>query len=180
MFKTKEYDALIGIEIITISKNKETICFRDKNNLYRYNCKRNEIIKNGKVSKITKGATDSHGGYYLSATINGYGVRLHRLTCYIFYGKNLFGKEVDHIDGDRMNNDFKNLRLCTRSENARYASKRGAWLKNRYYGKLKKNDVEDIRWFISEGFRNKEIAELYQIDPSNISKIRHNKGFKYV
>jgi len=53
------------------------------------------------------------------------------------------------------------------------------WLKNRYYGKLRKEDVENIRWFIKEGFRNKEISELYQIDPSNISKIRHKKRFKH-
>jgi hypothetical protein len=180
MFRdTHESRALKGLNIIYKSVNSDTFIFEDKNNVYIFNCENNEVYKNGLLAKISKGRTDNNGGFYLSTTINGYGVRLHRLSCYLVYGDQLFGREVDHIDGNRINNHIDNLRLCTRAENAKYASDRGVWLKNRYYGKLRKEDVENIRWFIKEGFRNKEIAELYQIDPSNISKIRHNKSFKH-
>jgi len=87
MFRdTHESRALKGLSIIYKSVNFDTFIFEDKNNAYAFNCENNKVYKNGLLAKISKGRTDNHGGFYLSVTINGYSVRLHRLVCYLVYG----------------------------------------------------------------------------------------------
>ena len=43
--------------------------------------------------------------------------RVHRVVYETFGGKIKNGFEIDHIDGDKHNNDITNLRVVTRSEN---------------------------------------------------------------
>ena len=43
--------------------------------------------------------------------------RLHRVVYEAYAGKIPVGYEIDHISGDKHNNDITNLRLVTRSEN---------------------------------------------------------------
>lgn len=45
--------------------------------------------------------------------------------------------EVDHIDGDGLNNQKENLRVCTHSEN----------LKNRKIGKNNKSGLKGVSWY---------------------------------
>lgn len=56
-------------------------------------------------------------GGYLRASIFSKFMSAHRVAWAIYYGD--FTKEIDHIDGDRMNNRISNLRAVTRSENCR-------------------------------------------------------------
>lgn len=46
-------------------------------------------------------------------------VTIHRLVCEAWHGPPPPGTEVDHIDRDRRNNHYSNLRWATRSENQR-------------------------------------------------------------
>lgn len=52
--------------------------------------------------------------------------RVHRVVWENFMGKIKDGFEIDHIDGNKHNNNLKNLRLVTRSQNmlAAYERKR--------------------------------------------------------
>ncbi len=43
--------------------------------------------------------------------------RVHRVVYETFVGKIKSGYEIDHIDGNKHNNDITNLRAVTRSEN---------------------------------------------------------------
>ena len=43
--------------------------------------------------------------------------RLHRVVYEAFGGKIGEGREIDHIDGNKHNNDITNLRVLTRSQN---------------------------------------------------------------
>jgi len=38
--------------------------------------------------------------------------------------------------------------------------------------KLKKDEVAHIKYLIDKGFRNKDLADMYHVTPSNISSIR--------
>ena len=63
-------------------------------------------------------------GYYYYGLFIGKGPnkqrlwrRGHRLIYETFVGKIKNGYEIDHIDGDKHNNNLTNLRMVTRSEN---------------------------------------------------------------
>jgi len=174
-------------------------CFLGVN--YKYNFIDNEFYSNYRASakskkgtvvytqdkyikrSVYKGKTDYTGGYYLSASFLGRNNRFHRLIMYLVYGDDLFLKEVDHIDGNRENNNPNNLRLCSREENAKHASNRGAfYAKNIYSGKLQEKDILEIKKLLYSGIKQQDIADIYGVDTSNISRINTNtwKSIKYI
>lgn len=54
--------------------------------------------------------------WYASKTINYKKWRMHRYI-YFLRGIDIEGKEIDHKDGDGLNNQFSNLRIATSSQN---------------------------------------------------------------
>jgi len=56
--------------------------------------------------------------------------RVHRIVWELHNGPVPEGLEIDHIDGDKQNNDIINLRIVSHSENLRFArALRGNWSK---------------------------------------------------
>lgn len=57
---------------------------------------------------------------YLVISISGYRYKAHRLVFLYEDGLHLSEEqEIDHIDGNRSNNSYDNLRICFRAENMR-------------------------------------------------------------
>lgn len=54
---------------------------------------------------------------YLGARIQHKIYLVHRIVWKLVTGKDPFGHQIDHVDGDRFNNRFSNLRLATHAEN---------------------------------------------------------------
>jgi hypothetical protein len=80
------------------------------------------IMKNtGKVLKPN--ASAGNRGGYLRVNLYKEGryktLAIHRLLAFYFIPNPKKYSEIDHIDGDRLNNKLDNLRWCTRSENMR-------------------------------------------------------------
>lgn len=76
-------------------------------------------FKNGKT-KLLKPGTDKHGYRFVVLSESGKSrlYYIHRLVA-LFFIKNPENKlEIDHIDGNRTNNNIDNLRWVTRKENA--------------------------------------------------------------
>lgn len=65
------------------------------------------------------GTTTCHG--YRVIRLGRYGYRAHRLAWFLSYGKWPVG-EIDHINGDKLDNRITNLRDVTRAENAQNVS----------------------------------------------------------
>ena len=82
------------------------------------------LISNGKSlslrgPKILKGSTTKKG--YRSVELNGKAYPIHRLVAMAFI-PNPYGKpQVNHIDGDKLNNCVSNLEWCTNEENMKHA-----------------------------------------------------------
>lgn len=60
----------------------------------------------------------SAGGYRVGSLSGDYGVRAHRVLFAMMTGKDVQG-EIDHINGDRLDNRAANLRVVQHSENMR-------------------------------------------------------------
>jgi hypothetical protein len=141
-----------------------------------------------KTLKQSAGKTDSYGGFYMviAARIRGKvkTIRVHRLMAELFIREVKAGEQVNHIDGDRRNNSLSNLEIVSPKENIQNALKRGVFHKGQraLKGKISREMVMEIQKLISDGKMNKEIAKKFNIDPSNVSRIRHGsyRGLRYL
>jgi hypothetical protein len=121
------------------------------------------------------------GGYLKTVLQNDQGKysswTVHKFVCLAFFGERN-GKEVNHKDGKKTNNNIHNLEYCTRSENVKHAydnnlSKpmRGDLNGN---SKLKPKDIKEIREVAKNGGRyygRKTLAIKYGVSESHIKDV---------
>ena len=85
----------------------------------------NRMLKTGEWKQVGITPTDGSGKdyYVIGIVINGKQrqYKLHRLLAMVFLGLDIDDKTsvIDHLDGDGLNNEITNLRVCTARENQR-------------------------------------------------------------
>lgn len=106
---------------------------------------------------------------------------VHRLVASAFIEKPEGKDFVNHKDGDKLNNDFRNLEWCTRRENDSHAKDNGLLNPpkgiSHPHSKLTNEDVIFIR---SSELSGAELAEMYSVARSAITKIRKLRAWKHV
>jgi len=96
---------------IIVKNDVMVCCFRDG----RIFTKCNVTSKHGKKGEwIERKSKPNHHGY-IQIEINKKKYLAHRLIMEAFEGDS--DQEVDHIDRNKTNNNYQNLRYCTSSEN---------------------------------------------------------------
>jgi hypothetical protein len=98
----------------------------------------------------------------------------HRLVAEVFCIGNGPGKEVNHKDGDKLNNRASNLEWVTKSQNQRHAYD---VLKRNYYKKTTKDQDESIKKMLASGMKQKDIAKIFGVSQAAIS-LRNIKFLK--
>ncbi len=95
-------------------------------------------------SKILKGGNDKNGYkiFILCKNNNRKTIKLHRIVIETFKGKS--NLPVNHIDGNKQNNNIKNLEYTTILENNRHAWKLGLCNMNHRKKKVKCNELNKI------------------------------------
>ena len=86
--------------------------------------------------------------------------------------------EVNHKDGNKMNNSAENLEWVTRSENQKYAANLNLQPKNlsTYAGKFSDEQREEIKKLWNNGeYSKREIAKKYNVSHTCICDILNNK-----
>lgn len=124
---------------------------------------RNSLYKNGKVKHTKR----------------------HRLVAIAFIKNPLNKKSVNHIDGNKLNNNISNLEWATHQEQEIHAYKNGLKFadrgENHFYSKLKTEEVLKIHELANSGkYTNVEIAKLFNIKDCTVSNIKLKKCWKHL
>lgn len=132
-------------------------------------------VYNKKWNRFVKPQPNGKG--YLRVMICGKKRFVHRLVAEKYIPNPSNKPQVNHKDGNKLNNCVDNLEWVTNSENRKHAVANGLHSHGECsYAKLTYEDVCYIRNHPDET-RN-EIAEKYHISPSHVSAIRNYRTWK--
>lgn len=127
---------------------------------------------------------------YASVILSMLGVRKqkmsHRLVLMAFSGRDMPGFECNHIDGNKQNNDIRNLEWVTRSENMKHAFRTGLSKipTNQVSGEkhckavLNWSKVNKIREMLSNGAKQREVSELFGIATATVYQVKNGLTWK--
>ena len=140
-------------------------------------------LKNGKpkaTSKCQKG--------YEHVTLCDKGKKrtflVHRLVAILMIPNPENLPQVNHIDGDKTNNNIENLEWCTPSQNIQHSHDTG--LKVSYKGeksgqaKLTEVQVLEIKDKLSKGITQRKLAKEYSVGLTTICNINTGKKWKHL
>lgn len=121
---------------------------------------------------------------FISINKKRYFCKAHRLV-YAYFKNELVGeREINHIDGNKTNNNINNLELSNRSDNIKHAFKTGLiklpkGSKNNF-SKLTEIQVMEIRKLRNENTTVKELSKMFNISKTNIIDIINRKLWKHI
>lgn len=157
---------------------------------YKQNHNKKQIVE----EKIRKNIISKTGYYTCMLNKNGKNklFKVHRLVALVFIDNPNNLPIVNHIDGNKLNNNYKNLEWCTYSHNNKEAYRLG--LKGnekdfrglkKYNEKLKKEILQyDLNCnFIKKWNSISEIQKELGYATTNISKCckgKYNKAYNYI
>lgn len=143
--------------------------------------------KSTRVGKVLRPALNTCGYEQVKLCDNGreWNVRVHRLVAIAFLGnRSDTHTDVNHIDGDKLNNSASNLEWCTRGDNIRHAHANGlaSDRKGESHPRAKLNEmqVRVIRRCVELGLPHGYIAEVFGIHKSAPSHIASRRIWSHV
>lgn len=138
-----------------------------------------EVSSAGRVrhgERVLSGSVHADG--YIFVTLGGSQLRVHRLVAKAFVPNPTGKPEVNHIDGNRMNNAAGNLEWTTRSENQKHAVDNGLQprVTDTYQGRFTPEQREEIKRLWDSGTVSKrQIARQYGVSHTCICDIINDK-----
>ena len=163
--------------------------------------KKLDINQNYSVSNLGRVRNDKTKKFLAPRDLHGYkrvaiyvdnkatDLRIHRLVAMAFIPNPENKPQVNHINGNRSDNNVTNLEWCTNSENQIHAYKTGlrgtesnsesARGTRNPNCKLSEKDVQDIRIKLKT-HTGAELARQYNVTPSTISNIKNSKKWKHL
>lgn len=143
-------------------------------------------IYSSKSGRFISQRINHHGYLVVNLSINGKckTFTVHRLIAKAFSPRNGNFKVVNHLDGNKLNNNISNLEWTTHKGNSQHALKlnlikhaRGKQTKN---GKFSDSDIYMIRDYLKQGFSHSKISRMYGVTKSAIQQISNGKTYKHV
>lgn len=134
----------------------------------------------GQKGEVLKLAT-TQDGYVILNTYDHckqMSYRLHRLIAKLYIPNPNNYPQVNHKDGNKLNNCIDNLEWCTQSHNIRHAYDNG--LMRSAKSKFNEDQVIKIRERINSGESARSIAISLGVSPTSILGIKNGKCYKGV
>lgn len=137
--------------------------------------------------KVLKQTISKTGYYTVSTKIGGRtGIskcfRIHRVVAEAFLVNPQNKETVNHIDGNKLNNNLSNLEWATYSENSQHAFKTGLASGKRgtasVNSKLSDEQVAEIRIRRANGETCRYLGEVFGVHHMQISRISRNVAYK--
>lgn len=146
-----------------------------------YEVSSNGIVRNVKTGRRLK--PDLHKEGYDRVTLTKEGVSKHlfnhRLVAIAFLLNEENHPVVNHIDGNRQNNNVENLEWCSHKHNSQHAIKLGLRVaktgEDCSYAKLSNDIASEIIEDIKSGKKYAEISEEREVSQATISMIKTGK-----
>lgn len=110
---------------------------------------------------------------------------VHRMVAKAFIPNPLSLPQVNHKNGNKLDNNINNLEWCTAKDNINHARKSGLYRDIRGSGKhnskLKENQVIEIRGkYVPRIYSQSKLALEYAVSRSTIEKIVHGEMWSHV
>jgi len=122
----------------------------------------------------------NHSSGYEAVSLGSGNKRLvHRLVAAEFLGLTN-SKEVNHIDGNKKNNNVSNLECVTRLENVRHSVDTGLMKRNGEDNPSSKLTAEDVVLIRSSNKTQAELARVFGVSVSQIGRIIRRKKWAHV
>lgn len=112
---------------------------------------------------------------------------VHRLVARAFLRNKYNKPHINHMDGNKVNNNIENLEWCTRKENQAHASKIGLYKKGEGHGSSKLNNLQvrviryldDITNDITQEKRWQRIGRFFGVSWTAVRDIIARKTWKH-
>lgn len=111
---------------------------------------------------------------------------VHRLVASAFLGPCPKNKEVNHKDGNKLNNKLENLEYASHSDNMKHAIRSGLYKPGTSIGSdhgmsvLDEKDVKKIKKLLRQGKSKQAIADQFGVSRSTISHIKAGRTWAHV
>ncbi len=138
-----------------------------------------------KKLKTLRPSLDSSGYLSISLSLNckKHTKRVHRLVAETFISNPLNLPQVNHIDGNKLNNHINNLEWSSSVDNIRHAFDNGLCNNSigekQHNSKLTEVEVLKIR-SLANSMRGSDIAKLFNVKKCCISQIINRKSWKHI
>jgi hypothetical protein len=149
-----------------------------------YSISRDGIVVNMVSGRVVKARVDNKG--YLRVILRRdklYARRVHRLLAVAFIPNPGNKKQINHKDGNKLNNSLENLEWCTLVENVKHAYATGLMFTGKVpFRKDKKLDEHKVREIkaLSNTISKAELSRRYGVCPSVIGRIVSGDAWAHV
>jgi predicted XRE-type DNA-binding protein len=140
-------------------------------------------IENGLILNRTNTRINKKG--YKAIKLNSREFRIHQVIV-VAAGFNPTGLTVNHIDGDKLNNRIDNLEVVSNAINMKHAFTSGLYDNRDYRGenhpsnKLRDIDIIEIKKLLKTKMHQGEIAKLFNVSQSTISRIKLGQNWSHL
>lgn len=128
------------------------------------------LIRNKRTGRVLRPLilTKGYRGVRLYESGNGKTLKIHRLVAHAFVSGYFEGAQVNHLDGDKSNNNVENLEWCTGQENHKHKLLSGLNVAPRTFSDI---TYQKIMALHQAGISTRNIANLTRVSKSRVHKI---------